>query len=667
MEKIKGILIITALILSITCSIFLIKSFDSKVNVEIKNNVKEEANEMVRVHLKGLKLSGAENYGSCFKTDTYLRLDGDNFYYIIYNQEYNDNDGYYIDLKPNTTYKMYLSRNYTFNQVGTYYTTADSNQVWNINKEFSSGIICEGGGYTSNYVITKQWEDSNNSHGKRPKEVTFTLWYNSAGGTGSVDSCTANEQNNWTCTISGNFPYLPTEIRIYETNGYNGNTLDDYECSNCNGEGNSTSFISGSYINAEYKGDKMTLYYTITNKLKEQEMVSLPVSKIWKDNNNIAGKRPSTINIQLKNGSTIVEKAELSSLNNWQTTFNVPKYDSNGNEINYTIDEESNSTFYTKSISGTTITNTFTVPDDKIAITATKVWEDNENEAGKRPSSVILQVKKGSTIVAEKEVKASDDWKYTFTDLPKYDEKANEINYTIDEKETASFYVKKVVGTTVINTFTIPDEQITINGEKKWEDEENKYNSRPEQITIYVKDTKGSIVTSISVDEKVDWKYSFKLAKYDYLGNEITYSIDEEELENYEKKIDGYDIINIYKKVEVVTRVIGGNGNITGDETVVYKNDSTKDYIIITPDEGYILGMLRINGEEIKITEDMLHGFVLKNFVSMTEDKLVEVSFVKVEENPNTTTTKIFLFIIIDLITIAAIFLLYNKKIKYFK
>lgn len=544
-KKIKWTLIA---LLTISFILFFAHNITSLKEIEIENNVKEESNEMVRVHLKGLKLSGAENYGSCFKTGTSLRLDGDYFYYVEYNQEYNDNDGYYVDLKPNTTYKMYLSGNYNFTQVETYYATADSNQVWNINKEFSSTMVCESDGYYTNYVITKQWEDNNNSLGKRPKEVTFTLWYNSDTGGGSGNSCTANEQNNWTCTISGGFSSYPTEIRIYETNYYNGNALNDYECSNCNGEENSISFISGPYIKVEYKGDNMTLYYTITNKLKEQEMVSLPVSKIWNDNNNAAGKRPSNITVQLKNGSTIVEKAELSSSNNWQTTFNVPKYDSNGNEINYTIDEESTPTFYTKSISGTTITNTFAVPDDKIDITATKVWEDNEDEAGKRPSSVILQVKNGSTIVAEKEVKASDDWKYTFTDLPKYDEKANEINYTIDEKETNEFYVKKINGTTITNEFVVPNEQITIKGKKIWLDEENKYQTRPERITVQVKDG-DNVVTEKVISETENWEYEFVLNRYDKNGNEIIYSVDEKEiLEDYQKRIEDYNIINSLEK-----------------------------------------------------------------------------------------------------------------------
>ena len=35
-----------------------------------------------------------------------------------------------------------------------------------------------------------------------------------------------------------------------------------------------------------------------------------------------------------------------------------------------------------------TITNTFTRPEDKTEVIATKIWEDNNNEAQKRPESI---------------------------------------------------------------------------------------------------------------------------------------------------------------------------------------------------------------------------------------------------------------------------------------
>ena len=46
-----------------------------------------------------------------------------------------------------------------------------------------------------------------------------------------------------------------------------------------------------------------------------------------------------------------------------------------------------------------------------------------------------MQIKNGDEVVAEETVNEEDGWKYTFEDLPKYDENGDEIEYTADEKE----------------------------------------------------------------------------------------------------------------------------------------------------------------------------------------------------------------------------------------
>ena len=80
------------------------------------------------------------------------------------------------------------------------------------------------------------------------------------------------------------------------------------------------------------------------------------------------------------------------------TFENLAKYDANGQEIKYTIDEqevsEGDLKFYTKTIKENTITNTFRVPDDKTNVKVTKKWEE-ETEEQKRElcKGYILQRK----------------------------------------------------------------------------------------------------------------------------------------------------------------------------------------------------------------------------------------------------------------------------------
>ena len=85
----------------------------------------------------------------------------------------------------------------------------------------------------------------------------------------------------------------------------------------------------------------------------------------------------------------------------WQADVQVPKYDANGDEIQYTVVEKATGNiFYTEANtnvsgdqeSGYVVTNTFEVPNDTIEIPVKKVWNDNNNEAQKRPDSVVIRV-----------------------------------------------------------------------------------------------------------------------------------------------------------------------------------------------------------------------------------------------------------------------------------
>src|SRR5699024_11412464 len=50
----------------------------------------------------------------------------------------------------------------------------------------------------------------------------------------------------------------------------------------------------------------------------------------------------------------------------------------------------------------------------------------------------------------------------------------------------------------------------------------------------------------VEVNEDTDWKYAFTdLDKYDESGEEITYTIEEVEVDGYETTIDGFDITNL--------------------------------------------------------------------------------------------------------------------------
>src|SRR5699024_4372069 len=109
-------------------------------------------------------------------------------------------------------------------------------------------------------------------------------------------------------------------------------------------------------------------------------------------------------------------------------------------------------------------------------------------------------------------------WTYTFTELPKYDQYNNIINYTIEEEEKTQgdlkFYTGKVDGTTITNTFTRPTDTIRIGVNKKWEDQDNVYNKRPTSIRLEVKQGE-MVIKSEVVTQDDNWQATFTdLPKY---------------------------------------------------------------------------------------------------------------------------------------------------------
>ena len=194
--------------------------------------------------------------------------------------------------------------------------------------------------------------------------------------------------------------------------------------------------------------------------------IDVPVNKVWEDTSNAANKRPDGIIAVIKNGENEVGRQELNDGNDWRYTFSgLPKYTTDLQEINYTVEEQEKNDndlkFYTSETTGNkaegfTITNTFKVPDEKISVTVTKIWDDNNNQVGKRPDNVTLVLTgtgQGVNSSYEKELTAANkdpsnanNWVYTFNDLPKYDNYGNEITYTVDETNetdlSSHFYEK---------------------------------------------------------------------------------------------------------------------------------------------------------------------------------------------------------------------------------
>ena len=390
--------------------------------------------------------------------------------------------------------------------------------------------------YLKDVKVTKIWDDNNNSASKRPANVTVVLT-----GDGktykqqlSVQNVVSGNNNNWEYTFTNLPKYNAQGVEI------------DYVLSEEVSSESNNKFYSA---NIDQGNKTITNTFTVPD-----EKVTVTAKKVWNDNNNSAQKRPNSVTLTVTGtgaGVNVSKEQEITSANAvagdsnaWEYTFtDLPKYDENGDEVEYTINEKDlNNEFYIKSNvdqATRTVTNTFQVPGENIEILVTKIWDDNNNEAGKRPTSVTLQVKNGNEVVAEEEVTEADGWKHTFS-VPKYNADGNEINYTIDEKDLGNkFYTKENAvidqdARTITNKFEVPDEKVSIKVTKVWDDNNNSAGKRPGKVTMVLTGASQAHKQDLTVENadpsnNNNWIYTFNdLPKYDSKGNEINYILSEE-------------------------------------------------------------------------------------------------------------------------------------------
>ena len=186
------------------------------------------------------------------------------------------------------------------------------------------------------------------------------------------------------------------------------------------------------------------------------------------------------------NGTTEVSRDVANSGNSWKVTFNnLPKFDGLGNEIQYTVEEEETQAddlkFYTGGTvtgdieNGFNITNTFNVPDEKVNIATTKVWNDNSNQSNERPESVIFiltgnnQEYTHELNVSNVDASNANNWTYTFENLPKYDNNGDEIEYVLTEQaanlgDLANYKKEKTGDYVITNSLILKDIDVEKDG-----------------------------------------------------------------------------------------------------------------------------------------------------------------------------------------------------------
>jgi uncharacterized repeat protein (TIGR01451 family) len=392
----------------------------------------------------------------------------------------------------------------------------------------------------TNYTVTKVWNDNDNLYGVRPDSIQVQLYADNKAVGSAV---TLNESNGWS--------YTWTDLARYTD--LMATTLINYQVDEINVPNHYTKSVDGS---------------TITNTCTYVPTTSFTVIKNWADNNDAAGKRPSSIDVQLyADGVACGNVIALSQDNNWSYTWgDLVKYKEGSlTQINYTVDEVVTPKYYNKVVNGNVITNTYIEPE-KIDFLVVKNWDDNDNQYGFRPNSISVQLyADGVAMGPIVSITAEQNWSYTWTKLLKYDDDDREIVYTVDEIVVPEYYEKSIVNDTQIDsipmdlpsqmiktstitntcTYVPPVVEFTVN--KEWDDNDDEYGLRPNSISVQLFADGVACGPVISITEQQNWTYTWTdLAQYsDGVSNLITYTVDEVVVpENYEKTVDGNKIIN---------------------------------------------------------------------------------------------------------------------------
>ena len=352
--------------------------------------------------------------------------------------------------------------------------------------------------------VSKKWEDGDNQDGLRPASIQVQLYKDGLATDQVLELSAANDWKgafeNLDAKAAGKaITYTVKEVAVPD--GYKV-TVNDKDKANAN--------------------------VVLTN-THEPALTEMKVTKKWEDANDQDGLRPKSIKVQLYAGDEKVgDPVELSADNQWTHTFSKLAEKKAGQAISYRVEEVSVPEGYqvtvdTSDAAHTILTNTHTPA--VIDIPVTKIWNDQDNQDGLRPASIVVNLLANGEKVAQKELTNATDWKESFTGLPKFKD-GKEIVYTLQEEKVAEYTTTiDQAAYTITNTHAPGKTSVTVT--KKWDDENDKDGIRPKSIRVqlYANDQKVGQEVELSAENK--WTHTFADLDEKVNGNTITYTVRE--------------------------------------------------------------------------------------------------------------------------------------------
>jgi len=241
--------------------------------------------------------------------------------------------------------------------------------------------------------------------------------------------------------------------------------------SNSRGDAVFSALSGGFYLVFERGGQKVTfLPYLVAlsdesgihvisePKLSESGNKKLSVTKVWQDGGNAALQRPGFVRVRLLRDGKAIRTVQLSAANGWQHVFTaLPDTGS------YSVEELAVTGYtasYQTTAEGFVITNTFRsspdLPDDPTPergqLTVSKVWDDADNAALLRPSSITVQLILDKTVVQTAILNEANGWQHVFTGLDR--SKLYQVREITVPNYTADYADNGAGGIIITNTYS---------------------------------------------------------------------------------------------------------------------------------------------------------------------------------------------------------------------
>ncbi|MBR4447767.1 Cna B-type domain-containing protein, partial [Methanobrevibacter sp.] len=379
----------------------------------------------------------------------------------------------------------------------------------------------------TNINVTKVWDDNSNQDGVRPVNITVQLLADGV----VINTTVLSNVTGWNYTW-------------YDLPVYNSTKLINYTVNE--------TIVANYTVKITSPGN----YSFIINNTHIPVVTNVTVVKIWNDGNNASGTRPANITVELFADGIKINEAILNASNNWMAIFaGLPVYN-DSNLINYTIREFKLANHKVKIIK---VDNyTFMIENTLLTVVnVTKIWNDGNNATGTRPANITVEFFADGVKINETVLNATNDWKYSFTDLLVYNG-TKLINYTINEITVANYIVnitKYANGTIVIKNTLLTDINVT----KVWDDNDNQDGKRPQNLTIYLF-ADGNLINTTVLSNVTGWNYTwYDLPVYKENGTEIIYSVYENVVANYTFRTIGnnyyFIIINTHNPLNTTVNV----------------------------------------------------------------------------------------------------------------